>query len=175
MIGVPQTLYKSHHLNHHRFNSDYRDKDGKTRDQSSIYRYSRQPDRAESIVRYAVLGPLRGDARMMYKAALNRGEAGLLYAEILSLGLGFAALIWASPTFAAFVYLPIWYLGLVAAQAENYLEHFGAQPGNRRTDSVSCYSRGYNWLLQERTLFHQTALPRYPCGRRCLPRGHRRQ
>jgi len=38
-------------------------------------------------------------------------------------------------------YLPVWFLGNVGAQAENCLEHYGASPGNRKTDSVSSYGR----------------------------------
>ena len=38
-------------------------------------------------------------------------------------------------------YVPVWYLGQMAALAENYLEHHGAIPGDRRTDSDIVLSR----------------------------------
>jgi fatty acid desaturase len=53
-----------------------------------------------------------------------------------------------------FFYLPVWYLGNAAAQAENYLEHHGAIPGNRKTDSVSSYGRLYN-LIWFNNGYHQ--------------------
>jgi len=57
-----------------------------------------------------------------------------------------AAVAWTSPSFFVQVYIPTWYLGYAAAYAENYFEHYGAQPGNRLTDSVSSYSGWYNWI-----------------------------
>src|SRR5262249_3243005 len=51
-------------------------------------------------------------------------------------------------------YLPVWYLGNAAAQAENYLEHYGAAPGDRKTDSVSSYGRLYN-LIWFNNGYHQ--------------------
>lgn len=51
-------------------------------------------------------------------------------------------------------YLPVWLLGNIAAQAENYLEHYGAFPGNRKTDSVSCYGTFYN-LIWFNNGYHQ--------------------
>jgi fatty acid desaturase len=146
LLGVPQTLYKHHHLNHHRFNSDYKGPDGTTRDFSSIYRYSNHPERAESFIRYALLGPFRVPMTSLYKAALAHGEGRQLQAELAVVGVCVTALAWTSPAFTLFVYLPVWYLGQAAAQAENYLEHFGARPGDRKTDAVSCYSRWYNWI-----------------------------
>src|SRR5262249_9370095 len=51
-----------------------------------------------------------------------------------------------NPLGLAVFYAPVWYLGIAAAAAENYFEHHGAQPGNRKTDSVSCYGWLYNVL-----------------------------
>jgi fatty acid desaturase len=51
-------------------------------------------------------------------------------------------------------YVPLWYLGQCGALAENYLEHHGARPGNRVTDSVSCYSWFYN-LIWFNNGYHQ--------------------
>lgn len=53
-----------------------------------------------------------------------------------------------------FLFLPVWYLGHCSAQAENYLEHHGAIPGSRFTDSVSCYNALYN-LIWFNNGYHQ--------------------
>lgn len=146
LIGVPQTLYKHHHLNHHRFNSDYRNAAGETGDFSSLYRHSTRDNRPESIVAYSFLSPLRGNPMPLFRAAVAAGEGGQLRAELLTFLGAVALLLWVSPGLAWRAYLPLWYLGQVAAFAENYAEHFGARPGNRKTDSVSCYSSWYNWI-----------------------------
>src|SRR5579871_4921661 len=39
-LGMPQTLYKYHHLNHHQFNNDLSDPDAQfTQDRSSTFRF----------------------------------------------------------------------------------------------------------------------------------------
>ena len=144
LLGVPQTAYKYHHLNHHRYNSDLIGPDGTTRDLSSIYRFSVLPPGAESFLRYTFLGPIRGDVVALYREAAQHGEAWLAKTEVALWVLIVAVILWRDPWFTVAVYLPIWYLGQAASYGENYLEHVGATPGNRKTDSVSCYSRWYN-------------------------------
>lgn len=144
LIGVPQTLYKHHHLNHHRGNSDYPGTDGRTRDLSSIYRFSTVPRRAEPLWRYALLSPLRSDVQPLIATARAHGEGALAAAELAAMAAFVAVIVWASPAFAVQVYLPVWYFGQVAAYAENYVEHAGATPGHRQADSVSCYAGWYN-------------------------------
>jgi len=154
ILGLPQTLYRYHHLNHHAYNNNAPDAaTGTTRDRSSTYRFSRQPGRPESLVRYAFIGPLRADVSALYAEARRHREAGLVWTEVTAL-IGFwAALIMFRPTFVVFL-LPTWYLGHVAAYAENYLEHHGAIPGNRLADSVSSYGRAYN-LIWFNNGYHQ--------------------
>lgn len=146
LLGLPQTVYRHHHLNHHKFNSDYRDIDGKTQDLSSIYRYSRLPESAESFLKYVLLGPLRADIVPLLKTARAHNDLGKVATETLALVTLIAVFVWQAPWFAVQVYLPLWYLSHASAYGENYLEHFGAQPGNRKTDSVSCYQHWYNWI-----------------------------
>jgi len=146
LLGMPQTAYKHHHLNHHRGNSDYPDPQGSTRDRSSIYRFSRRPGRAESIVWYSLLSPVRTDVRPVLRDAARHGETPILMAETGAILVEVGLLAWAAPWFLATVWLPIWYLGQVASFAVNYLEHVGAEPGNRKTDAVSCSPRWYNWI-----------------------------
>lgn len=146
-LGMPQTLYRFHHLNHHKYNSDYRDETtGQTKDYSSLYRFSRKPDSAENIWTYSLLGPFRIDFGVLYGTAKERGEAWLVHAETIALVVFYGALIyWNWQAFAIFL-VPTLFLGQAAALAENYLEHKGADPGSRLTDSVSCYSAFYNFI-----------------------------
>ena len=65
-----------------------------------------------------------------------------------------AAIGWLNPSGLVFFYLPVWYLGIAAAQAENFLEHYSARPGDRTADSVSCYGSLYN-LLRFNHGYHQ--------------------
>ena len=147
ILGVPQTLYREQHLHHHRYGNDAVDpRTGTTRDQTSTWRRGRSPDREENIFAYAFLGPLRQDVRVYLRAARRKGEGAWVLAEAVA-WLAFVAVltVW-NARGVVFFFLPVWYLGHCAALWENYLEHHGAIPGSRRTDSVSCYGRLYNWI-----------------------------
>lgn len=154
-LGVPQTLYKYHHLNHHQFNNDPRDsKTGTTRDHSSTFRHARTLGREENILTYALFGPLRTDLVSLYKAAHSHRRGTMVWVEAAAM-LAFAViLVRLNPPYAVKFLLPVWYLGQAAALAENYLEHHFAIPGDRLTDSVSCYNRLYN-VLWFNNGFHQ--------------------
>lgn len=57
LIGGPQSLYRVHHLHHHKYNNDAPDPGtGTTRDLSSTWRYSRRPGYEEGLATYALLG-----------------------------------------------------------------------------------------------------------------------
>lgn len=154
-LGMPQTLYRLHHLNHHRYNSDYRDPiTGETGDLSSLYRFSKQPQVAESLWRYSLLGPLRTDFGLLLALARKNRLTWLVALETVAL-LGFyAGLAWLNWRFFLLYFIPVAYLGQVAAMAENYLEHYGADPRDRKTNSVSCYGRLYN-LVWFNNGYHQ--------------------
>src|ERR1700730_17084696 len=154
-LGVPMVFYGAHHLNHHRFGSDYIDRDiGDTHDRSSIYRHGRAPNEPEDLWRYALFGPFRASLVLAVADVRCRGETVQFVAELASIGLLLLALSIRNLRGLVLIYLPIWYLGLVLAYAENYLEHFGARPGDRRTDAVSCYGRLYN-LVWFNNGYHQ--------------------
>lgn len=154
-LGVPQSLYRLHHLNHHKYNSDVQDPEtGSTKDYSSIYRFSRKSGEAESIWSYAMIGPLRSEFAALYEEAKKQGSAGQVWLETAALILFMAALCFSNYQFFIVFYLPVWYLGQASARAENYLEHYRARPGNRMTDSVSCYNRLYN-LIWFNNGYHQ--------------------
>ncbi len=75
-----------------------------------------------------------------------RTAAGLVWFEAAAMLAFSGTLAYLHPMFFVKFVLPVWFLGQAAALAENYLEHHYAIPGNRGTDSVSCYNRLYNWL-----------------------------
>jgi fatty acid desaturase len=144
---APQTLYRVHHLEHHRFNNDRPDPETRqTRDGSSTYRYSRQPGREENILVYAFWGPLRVDYGYLYRRAKRNGDAFAIWIETAAIGGYMSLLALLNGRGLFFFYLPCLYFGQAFALAHNYAEHHGAQPGNRLTDSVSCYGRLYNLL-----------------------------
>ena len=146
-LGLPQTLYKYHHLNHHQFNNDAQDPVSKTtQDRSSTFRFSRRPDREEHIVSYSTLGPFRTELGALYSTARAKKRTRLVWFESAAMLIFSSALAYVSPLYFLEFVVPVWFLGQVAALAENYLEHHYAIPGNRQTDSVSCYNRAYNWL-----------------------------
>lgn len=142
---APQSLYAAHHLDHHRYNNDRPDPEtGRTRDGSSTYRYSRRPGEEEGILSYAFIGPWRVDYPHLVRRAARRGDGTLVWVECMTL-VAYAATLGLLNWRGLVLFLvPAWYLGQSLALAHNYAEHHGAKPGNRLTDSVSCYGRLYN-------------------------------
>jgi fatty acid desaturase len=154
-LGMPQTLYRMHHLNHHRYNSDYRDPvTGETGDFSSLYRFSKHGEVAESIWRYSLLGPLRTDFGRLLALARKNRLTGLVVLETVALLVFYGALAWLNWKFFLLYFVPVAYLGQAAAMAENHLEHYGADPRERGANSVSCYGRLYN-LVWFNNGYHQ--------------------
>lgn len=153
--GVPQSLYRLHHLQHHQHGNDAPDPGtGSTGDHSSTWRHSQRRGYEESFLRYALLAFFRTDAGHLVRIARRQGRTWQVLLESALL-IGFVLLLVAmNPRGTLLFYLPVWYLGQVAAHAENYLEHYGALPGDRQRDSVSCYSRWYN-LIWFNNGFHQ--------------------
>lgn len=154
-LGMPATIYRFHHLNHHRFNNDLPDAaTGDTRDRSSTYRYAGRGGAAEGLLAYSVLGVFRTDLGVLHADAKKKGLARHVWLETALVVLAAAAVLAARPSCFFAFYLPVWFLGQVAAFAENYLEHAHATPGNRLTDSVSSYSALYN-LVWFNNGYHQ--------------------
>jgi fatty acid desaturase len=146
-LGHPQTAYRVQHLRHHKYNNDLPDpQTGMTLDSSSTWRFGRPPTREESIATYALLAFFRVDYAQVWRDVRRMRlttnlvcEVAAMLAALVLLGIGnWRGLVW--------FYLPVWTVGTVAAMAQNYLEHYGATPGNRKTDSVSCYNPLYNFI-----------------------------
>jgi fatty acid desaturase len=146
-LGMPITLYRAHHLNHHRFGMDYVDRELEdSRDWSSIYRHGPAPNQPEAVWRYTLLAPIRESPWPLIADVSSRGEGCQLVAETASLLAATVALGSLDWLGVLLILLPIWYFGRALTHLEAYCEHFGATPGDRRTDSVSCYGRLYNFV-----------------------------
>jgi fatty acid desaturase len=155
LIGGAQTLYRFHHLNHHRWNNDLPDPEsGLPRDDSSTWRHGRPPEAEEPLLTYALFGYFRTDFGELLATARRKKQLGQVAIEYLAFAAFLATLTAINWRGVVFLYLPVWFLGNVAAVAENYLEHFGATPGDRRRDSVSSYGRLYN-LVWFNNGYHQ--------------------
>jgi fatty acid desaturase len=153
-LGMPGTLYRFHHLNHHRFNNDEIDSEtGTTRDDSSIFRHGKN-GAEESLITYALFGLFRTDVVHLYREAAKKKLGGWVLAETLFVLAAVGALFAWNWQAALTLYVPVWVLGQVGAFAENYLEHHGATPGDRKTDSVSSYAWLYN-LIWFNNGYHQ--------------------
>lgn len=146
-LGMPQSLYEIYHMNHHRYNNDMPDLfTHTTQDYSSIYRYSDNLYQPENFWSYTFKSVFRMDWKLLFKMAADQGKRRLVLKEIAAIVLFWAILIYFNFYGFLFFYLPTWFLGQCAAAAQNYCEHFRATPGNRLTDSVSCYDWFYNFI-----------------------------
>jgi fatty acid desaturase len=146
LIGAPETLHRIHHWQHHRHNNDARDAaTGTTKDYTSTWRYGSPPEE-EGFLRYAVLAHFRSDFGHLLREVRRQRRGRQLAAELGAIVASAATLAWLNPLGFVVFYLPVWFVGTVATHAENYLEHHGATPGDRKADSVSCYGRIYNFV-----------------------------
>jgi fatty acid desaturase len=145
-LGLPQILYRFHHLNHHAHTNDRPGADGRTRDLGSTYAHGRGGQH-EHVLRYCALALFRPGTTEAWKTAVRKGQGGQLAFELSVCIAGIAVLAWLSPAFLLAYWLPVFYVGWFLAHMENYYEHVGAKPHDRYTNSVSYYGRLYNALL----------------------------
>lgn len=177
-IGQSVQAYQlSHVRNHHRFNNDRQSADGLTRDTSSTYRRGKNGQH-EPLLSYALGGAVEsvvGRAKDVASTArlwkVGQGEKFLLSlasrrekrrnrelrqiqadraAHCLSLVV-FAVISW---QWTLLCYLPAFFVALSLVNVQNYYRHYGANPEDRTSDSVSYYNRLYN-LIAFNDGYHQ--------------------
>lgn len=136
-LGVPQSIYRLHHLNHHRFNNR---PDG---DMSSTYRFGKN-NQEENIFSYSLLGIVRTDLTGLYRKASKDSRLPLL--ETLALFIFLAAFSYLNWKLFLLYLVPSYLGGQFFAVWENYCEHHFANPNDRLRDSVSCYNAFYNFI-----------------------------
>ncbi|MBA2404175.1 MAG: fatty acid desaturase [Bdellovibrionales bacterium] len=136
-LGVPASVYRIHHLEHHRHNNR------PDKDETSTFRHGKN-GLEENIFLYSTLGVLRTDLLTLYKTA--RKQSSLVVVELI--GLVFFIALLANINWKLFVgYVLTSYLaGQIFALWENYCEHHHANYNDRKRDSVSCYNKVYNFL-----------------------------
>ena len=155
LIGGSQTLYRFHHLHHHRHNNDLPDPNtGKAKDFTSTWQHGVPPIREENFLTYSLFGYFRTDFRFLYATAKQKQVSQQVVWEFATFAAMMVALLLVNPLGVVCFYSSVWLLGNIASAAENYLEHYGATPGNRRTDSVSSYGWLYN-VIWFNNGFHQ--------------------
>ncbi|HTJ69385.1 MAG TPA: fatty acid desaturase [Actinospica sp.] len=169
-IGQSVQAYQLTHVrNHHRFNNDRPGPDGTTLDSTSTY-YKGKNGRHRPLPPYAVGGAVDSlYTRLKDTAAVVRlWKVGSTEERLLSLASRreqgrsrelrqvqadravltvflalFAAISW---QWTLFCYLPAFFAALTLVNVQNYYRHFGANPDARAADSVSHYSRIYNFF-----------------------------
>lgn len=146
-LGLPQILYKYHHLNHHRHNNSMEDP-------SSTYLFGKNTMQ-EHWIPYCAFSLLRDGTQKAWKQTLQKKEGHLLAAELAATFLFFGVLLFINWQFFVYAYLPLFYLGWFLAHMENYFEHYKASaPADRFGNAVSFYPRWYNILMFNEG-FHQ--------------------
>ncbi len=155
LIGAPVTLHRYYHFNHHRYdNAPIDSKTGERGDIGSTYRFGQTTGSEEPLLRYALLSYFRNDVPYLVRLALKKRHHGQMMADALSIALFLSIMGWLNLPGLLFVYFPLWFVGNVATQAQNYLEHHGGIAGDRHRNAVSCYSRWYN-LIWFNNGYHQ--------------------
>ncbi|MBI3072220.1 MAG: fatty acid desaturase [Deltaproteobacteria bacterium] len=145
-LGLPQILYKYHHLTHHKYSNDPIE-NGTTQDPSSTYRFGKD-GRQEHWVPYSAFGLFRDGTKYAFREIQKKKKTHLMGYELISVALAFALLIALSWQWFLVVYAPLYLAGWFLAHVENYFEHFNAT--NARDDaanSVSYYHPLYNKLM----------------------------
>jgi fatty acid desaturase len=139
-LGLPQILYKYHHLNHHRHNNS-------KEDPSSTYLFGKN-NQQEHWVPYSALGLFRDGTQKAWEQTIQKQEGHLLLTEIMAIVMFWVALLTINWKFFVFTYIPLFYFGWFLAHVENYFEHFEAKsPSDRFGNAVSFYPAWYNCFM----------------------------
>lgn len=139
-LGLPQILYKYHHLNHHRHNNSMEDP-------SSTYLFGKN-NQQEHWITYSAFSLLRDGTKKAWMQTLQKKEGHLLATELLAVFIFCGILIFIDWKFFLMIYLPLFYCGWFLAHMENYFEHYKARaPSDRFGNAVSHYSKTYNIFM----------------------------
>lgn len=139
-LGLPQILYKYHHLNHHRHNNSLEDP-------SSTYLFGKD-GKQEHWVPYSACSLLRDGTKVAWRQTLQKQEGHILTAELVAVLIYWVLLLCINARFFLLTYGALFYAGWFLAHVENYFEHFNAKaPADRFGNAVSFYPRWYNILM----------------------------
>ncbi len=139
-LGLPQILYKYHHLNHHRHNNSMEDP-------SSTYLFGKNNQQVHWVP-YSALGLFRDGTQKAWAQTIQKQEGHLLLTEIMAVVMFWVTLLSINWKFFVFAYIPLFYFGWFLAHVENYYEHFKAKsPSDRFGNAVSFYPAWYNAFM----------------------------
>lgn len=144
-LGIPESMYKVHHMEHHRHNNN------PEKDESSTFRHGKDGQQ-ENILSYSVLGVLRTNLPFLYKTA--RKQSPLVVIELIALMYFIGSLVLINWKLGVLYLVGSYLFGQIFALWENYCEHNHADYSDRKRDSVSCYDSLYN-LLWFNNGYHQ--------------------
>lgn len=141
------------HLTHHVHVNDRKDTaTGVPKDPASTFRYGADGNH-ENILSYSILSPIREIFELPEYSGRRVLAKRRIVLETSSLWIFWLFVFVLNWRFGVF-YMGVSYVGQVLSSVQNYFEHYGATPGNRKADSVSCYGRLYN-LVWFKNGYHQ--------------------
>ncbi len=139
-MGLPQIIYKYHHLNHHRHNNSLEDP-------SSTFLFGKD-GKQEHWIKYCALSFFRDGNLKSWKMAVDKGDSFNLCCELGMVLAFWTFLLTVSWKFFAFIYVPLYFCQWFLAHLENYFEHYMASdPDNKYGNSVSVYHPWYNVFM----------------------------
>lgn len=146
-LGLPQILYRHHHLTHHRYNNSLED--------PSSTKLNGKGGGHEHWIPYSAFSLLRDGTHKAWILAIKKGEGRELVLQVLMTIAVWSLWIYLDWRWALTVWLPLFWWGWFLAHMENYFEHFKAtHPESRYANSVSYYGKIYNLLMMNEG-FHQ--------------------
>ena len=146
-LGLPQILYKHHHLTHHRYNNSLED--------PSSTKLKGVNGNHEHWIPYSALSLLRDGTQKAWAQTLKKGEGLDLALQVVMTLLCWGLWFVIDWKWTLYAWLPLFWWGWFLAHMENYFEHFHASaPENRFANSVSYYGPLYNLLMMNEG-FHQ--------------------